>query len=199
MTVTNAKIILGITQGRVTSIELKKVFKKQMLQWHPDIAINKGISNQEATLKSQQIILAYEILSENLESLDDNSFKYTYESYYQYKTSIKKSYRQYYDCSIDNIDASFVNRIIVKSSNVKWIDYIRDLEILVVRFKGSADYYLYYDVPESIFEKFKKADSPGRFVHQFLHGYKYASYGAYADWLNVYKSLSDITDKTNDN
>lgn len=197
MTVTEAKIILGITQVGLTSIELKKIFKRQMLQWHPDIAINKGISHQEATSKSQQIILAYEILSENLESLDDISFKHTYESYYQYKTSTKKSYRQYYDHSIDEIDASFVNRIVVKSSNVKWIDYIRDLEILVVRFKGSSVYYLYYDVPESVFEKFKVADSPGRFVHQFLHGYKYDSHGEYAEWLNVYKSLSDITDEQN--
>ncbi len=197
MTVTEAKIILGITQGGVTSIELKKAFKIQMLQWHPDIAINKGISHQEATSKSQQIILAYEILSENLESLVDTSFTHTYESYYHYKTSTKKSYRQYYDHSIDKIDASFVNRIIVKSSNVKWIDYIKDLEILVVRFKGSSVYYLYYDVPESIFEKFKMTDSPGRFVQQFLHGYKYDSHGEYADWLNVYKSLSDITDEKN--
>lgn len=197
MTVIEAKIILGITQGSLISIELKKIFKRQMLQWHPDISINRGISHLEATSKSQQIILAYEILSENLESLEDNSFKHTYESYYQYKTSTKKSYRQYYDYSIDDIDASFVNRIIVKSSNVKWIDYIRDLEILVVRFKGSSVYYLYYEVPESIFEKFKISDSPGRFVHQFLHGYKYDSRGEYADWLNVYKSLSDITDEKN--
>ncbi|MBL0236045.1 MAG: KTSC domain-containing protein [Saprospiraceae bacterium] len=197
MTVIEAKIILGITEGSLISIELKKIFKRQMLQWHPDISINRGISHLEATSKSQQIILAYEILSENLESLEDNSFKHTYESYYQYKTSTKKSYRQYYDYSIDDIDASFVNRIIVKSSNVKWIDYIRDLEILVVRFKGSSVYYLYYEVPESIFEKFKVSDSPGRFVHQFLHGYKYDSRDEYADWLNVYKSLSDITDEKN--
>lgn len=197
MTVTEAKIILGISHGGLTSIELKKIFKRQMLQWHPDIAINKGISHQEATSKSQQIILAYEILSENLESLEDTSFKHTYESYYQYKTSTKKSYRQYYDHSIDNIDASFVNRIIIKSSNVKWIDYIRDLEILVIRFKGSSVYYLYYDVPESVFEKFKITDSPGRFVHRFLHGYKYDSHGEYAVWLNLYKSLSDITDEKN--
>lgn len=197
MTVIEAKIILGITEGSLISIELKKIFKRQMLQWHPDISINRGISHLEATSKSQQIILAYEILSENLESLEDDSFKHTYESYYQYKTSTKKSYRQYYDYSIDDIDASFVNRIIVKSSNVKWIDYIRDLEILVVRFKGSSVYYLYYEVPESIFEKFKVSDSPGRFVHQFLHGYKYDSRDEYADWLNVYKSLSDITDEKN--
>ena len=165
-----------------------------MLQWHPDIATNKGISVQEATLKSQQIILAYEILSENLDSLDESTFNHSYQSYYQYKTSVKKNYRQYYDYSIDDIDANFVNRITVKSSNVKWIDYIRDLQILVVRFKRSSGYYLYYDVPESIFERFKITDSPGRFVYQYLRGYRYESLSECAEWLNVYKSLSDITE-----
>ncbi|MDH7462154.1 KTSC domain-containing protein [Chitinophagaceae bacterium 26-R-25] len=197
MTTNDAKNILGITQGRTSLNDLKKIFKKLMLQWHPDIAINKGISAQEATSTSQQIILAYEILSENLDSLDEVSMKYTYQSYYQYKTSTKKSYKQYYDHSIDGIDASFVNRITVKSSNVKWVDYIRDLQILVVRFKRSSGYYLYYDVPESIFERFRMAESPGRFVYQYLHGYKYESYGEYADWLNVYKSLSEITEDKN--
>ena len=194
MTISEAKSILGLTQGAQCPSDLKKTFKKLMLQWHPDIAINKGISSQEATEKSQQIILAYEILSENLASLDGETFEYTYQSYYQYKTATKKNYKQYYDHNIDEIDASFVNRITVKSSNVKWIDYIRDLQILVVRFKGSSGYYLYYDVPENIFEKFRTTESPGRFVHQYLRGYKYDSYGIYADWLNVYKSLSEITD-----
>lgn len=197
MTTTEAKNILGITQGGLNLNDLKKVFKRLMLRWHPDIAINNGISVQEATSKSQQIILAYEIISENLDSLDESTFKHTYQSYYQYKTSTKKSYKQYYDHSIDDIDASFVNRITVKSSNVKWIDYIRDLQILVVRFKGSSGYYLYYDVPESIFERFKMTDSPGRFVHQYLHGYRYESHSEYAEWLNVYKSLSDITEDKN--
>ncbi len=197
MNVNEAKHIMGIAQLGVTLLELKKIFKKQMLLWHPDIAINKGISNEEATSKSQKIIMAYELLSENLESIQDRSFRHTYESYHNYKTSTNKSYKQYYDHSIDDIDVSFINRITVKSSNVKWIDYIKDLEILVVRFKGSSGYYLYYDVPENIFKKFKRANSPGRFVHQFLLGYKYDSFDRYAEWLNVYKRLSDITEGNN--
>lgn len=197
MTTSEAKNILGITQSGLDLNDLKKIFKRLMLQWHPDIAINNGISVQEATSKTQQIILAYEILSENLDSLDQNTFKHTYQSYYQYKTSTKKSYKQYYDHGIDDIDASFVNRITVKSSNVKWIDYIRDLRILVVRFKGSSGYYLYYDVPESVFERFRMTDSPGKFVHQFLSGYRYESHSEYAEWLNVYKSLSEITEDKN--
>jgi hypothetical protein len=196
MTTIEAKNILGISQKGISIDELKKIFKKLMLKWHPDIAVNSGISIDEATSKSQQIILAYEILSENLDSLDNNSFN-NYESYYQHKTSTKKNYKKYYDNSIDDIDAKFVNRITVKSSNVKWIDYISDLEILVVKFKGSSGYYLYYDVPQNIFEMFRMTESPGRFVHQYLHGYEYKSFGKYADWLNVYKSLGEIIDNKN--
>ena len=56
-------------------------FKKQILQWHPDIAVNRGISDQEANTRSQKIILAYEILSENLVSLEESSFTKNYKTY----------------------------------------------------------------------------------------------------------------------
>jgi hypothetical protein len=194
MNINEAKTILGIIQVNITSQELKKIFKKKMLQWHPDIAVNNGISVQESTVKSQNFILAYEILSENLDSLEETSYKYNYTTYHSYKTSPTKNYKQYFDYSIDSVDESFINRITLKSSNVKWIDYIKDLEVLVVRFKNSSGYYLYYDVPESVYINFQRTDSPGRFVHQYLRGHNYESHSKYADWLNVYKSLSDITD-----
>ena len=196
MNINEARFVLGLFQPLPTLIDLKKAYKELMLQWHPDIAQNKGISIEEATKKSQQINLAYEILSEKLDQLEEIKFNYSFESYYHYKTTTNRTYRQYYDYTIDDIDARFVNRITIKSSNVKWIDYINDLEILVVRFKGSSCYYLYYNVPEIVFEKFKTADSPGRFVHQFLHRYKYDSLKSYADWLNVYKCISEITEST---
>lgn len=193
MNIQDAKTILGISQGIITLEELKKIFKKKMLHWHPDIAVNNGISIEEATSKSQSIILAYEILSENLDSLEESTYKYNYTTYHSYRTPSSKNHKQYYDYSIDNLDEKFTNRITLKSSNIKWIDYIKDLEVLVVRFKNSSVYYLYFDVPESVYQNFQKTDSPGRFVHQNLHRYKYKSDNKYADWLNVYKSLSDIT------
>lgn len=195
MKINEAKSILGISTSKVSTDELKKIFKKQILNWHPDIAVNRGVSEKEATEKCQRIIMAYELMSENLDSLEETKFSHTYQSYYNYKTSSNRSYKQYYDYSIDEIDARFINRITVKSSNVKWIDYISDLEILIVRFKNSQVYYLYYDVPESVFTKFKITDSPGRFVHKYLRGYRYDSHDKYAEWLNIYKSISEITDK----
>ncbi|MCH2229167.1 MAG: KTSC domain-containing protein [Crocinitomicaceae bacterium] len=76
---------------------------------------------------------------------------------------------------------------------MKWIDYIADMEILVVKFKNSRVYYMYFDVPEAVYQKFKLSESPGRFVHQYLAGYKYDSFDKYADWLNVYQSVREIT------
>jgi KTSC domain/DnaJ domain len=191
MTPKEAKIELGITQEKITSEELKKIYKKEILKWHPDVATNYGISNEEATRKTQRIILSFEILSKNLDSLDSSDFTHTYESYYTYRTSKPKNYKQYYDYSIDDIDESFINRTTLKSSNVKWVDYITDLQILVVRFKDSSVYF-YFDVPKNVHNQFQKSDSPGRFVNQNLRGYKYERMNNYADWLNLYKSLSEI-------
>ncbi len=191
MTTKEAKTELGITQEKISSEELKKIYKKEILKWHPDVATNYGITTEEATKKTQRIILAKEILSKKLDSLDTNDFKHTYESYYAYRTSKPRNYKQYYDYCIDDIDESFINRTTLKSSNVKWVDYIMDLQILVVRFKDSSVYF-YFDVPQAVHIQFQKSDSPGRFVNQNLRGYKYDRMNNYADWLNLYKSLSEI-------
>lgn len=193
MTLQEAKKILEIPQGDIILDELKKTFKKNILRWHPDIAVNNGVSIEEATAKSRDIILAYQILSENLDSLEHSTYNYNYKTYHSHTTAASGNYKQYYDNSIDNIDDKFLNRITLKSSNVKWIDYIIELEVLVVRFKNSSVYYIYFDVPENIFLKFQTADSPGRFIHKYLLNYKYESHNKYAEWLNVYKSLDDIT------
>ena len=62
MNVSEAKMILEINQLTIDLLELKKIFKKQMLKWHPDISVNHGVSYGEATIRSQKILLAYEIL-----------------------------------------------------------------------------------------------------------------------------------------
>ena len=57
-----AKKLLSLGESSFSKEELKKAFKKKMLEWHPDIAINKGVTENKATHESQKIILAYEIL-----------------------------------------------------------------------------------------------------------------------------------------
>ena len=49
----------------------------------------------------------------------------------------------------------------LKSSNIKRARYIRDFKTLEVEFNNGG-HYGYKDVPESVFNDFVEADSPGR-------------------------------------
>jgi hypothetical protein len=55
------------------------------------------------------------------------------------------------------------------SSVVRSWNYDYDLETLTVRFKSRA-VYEYYDVPESTYDAFVKADSLGQFINSHLKG-----------------------------
>lgn len=59
------------------------------------------------------------------------------------------------------------------SESVGSIEYDPQSRHLKVRFvKGTL--YVYFDVPHDLFDRFKKADSAGRFVHRELVGkFKY--------------------------
>jgi hypothetical protein len=192
MTISEAQEIFSISSNLLSGDELKKAYKKLILKWHPDIAANKGISISEATSISQKIILAYEVLSRNLRHLDASKVKHPHESKYHYRASAKKSYKRYFDFSIDDIDEPFLNRITLNSSNVKWVDYIDDLEMLIVRFKSTYGFYVYYDVPKDIYLSFRTVESPGRYVHEKLNLYRYELITDYAEWLNIYRSLENI-------
>ncbi len=61
-----------------------------------------------------------------------------------------------------------------ESSNISQIGYDRDTSVLEVEFNNGGT-YLYYDVPESVWEEFKGADSKGQFLHQQIKGmYRYS-------------------------
>ena len=169
-------------------IELKKQYKIKMLIWHPDRSLHNGISEQELTIQCQKFNLAYEILAQNinLQKLKSSNF-----NTFDIKSNSSKV-KKYYDYSIDVLDEKFINRITLKSSNVKWIDYINDVEILIVRFKKSDKYYMYYDVPIQLYNDFKLTNSPGKFVIQYLDNFKYESFNKYAEWLNIYKEISEL-------
>ncbi|MCH2229166.1 MAG: hypothetical protein MK105_02385 [Crocinitomicaceae bacterium] len=54
MTISEALSILDIQKSDLGSELLKRNFKKQMLSWHPDIAINKGISEKNSYKKKSR-------------------------------------------------------------------------------------------------------------------------------------------------
>lgn len=63
--------------------------------------------------------------------------------------------------------------IAVASSNVASIAYNFDKKSLMVTFirrpsSDTPDQYVYFDVPSSLWEEFKRAPSKGKFVHTYL-------------------------------
>ena len=55
--------------------------------------------------------------------------------------------------------------IFVDSSNIEAIGYDSATRELHVRFLKSGETYVYYEVEESVFEDFKRADSKGVFLN----------------------------------
>lgn len=60
------------------------------------------------------------------------------------------------------------------SSNILKIKYYEDQYILEVEFQNGGTYQ-YYDVPITIWENFKAADSKGKYLHEHIKGnYRYS-------------------------
>ena len=60
------------------------------------------------------------------------------------------------------------------SSNIYRIKYNDETYILEVEFNNGGTYE-YYDVPITIWENFKLADSKGKFLHEYIKGnYRYS-------------------------
>lgn len=55
----------------------------------------------------------------------------------------------------------------VSSTNLKFVDYDNDTEILTIGFK-SGSVYQYYDVPENIVNRLIKASSLGSYFHNYI-------------------------------
>ena len=60
------------------------------------------------------------------------------------------------------------------SSNIAGFEYNKTTQVLTVEFKNGGRYN-YYDVPETVFEDMKKAQSKGQFLAQRVkNNYRYA-------------------------
>ena len=73
----------------------------------------------------------------------------------------------------------------LKSSNIKAVGYDKKEKELEVHFHSGGE-YKYKSVPESIFERIKKAKSPGRFFHKHVkkdNSYEYEKVAGIPDWV----------------
>lgn len=62
-----------------------------------------------------------------------------------------------------------MNRIPVRSSNIRSIGYDPASRTLEVEF-NSGGVYQYFDVPESVYQDFMQATSKGSYFHRYIKG-----------------------------
>ena len=62
-------------------------------------------------------------------------------------------------------DHSKIKMQIVDSSALSKVGYDSTYEVLKVQFKNSGEYYIYYDVPKSVYQDLLGADSIGSFFY----------------------------------
>lgn len=63
--------------------------------------------------------------------------------------------------------------IIVNSSNLNAIDYNIESQTLTIEFHNGRT-YIYYNVPQQVFEELRNAPSKGKYHHQYIkNNYQY--------------------------
>jgi len=175
---------LNLSQETFSLITLKRQFKKLVMKWHPDLAKHKGIPEQQAKIATQKVIQAYELLKRKLVHQEPHS---TTERPTNSNFNYSKKYtnNKEFDFSEDDLDRLFQDRIVLKSTQVKWIYYFEDLKYLIIKFKAGTIGYLYHNVPKYIYEEFINSESPGKFANRVMPYYAYKDYSYLDDWKQV--------------
>lgn len=150
-----------------TSIkEIKRAFKKCLLKYHPD-KVNQSNTEQSrrANQKTAKVIQAYQFIKENIIYLDP------------------------FEQAISEVEINWDVRVGVVSSNLKWVEYYKELYILLVQFK-SGGLYLYENVGYDTYIGLMTAESKGKFLHKNIaYKFKYHSLSEYEDWYKYGKQI----------
>ncbi len=164
---------------------VKEAYKKQLFLWHPDRLTSNGKLNfQEANDKTAKINEAYEKIIQQLKY--DTKFD---EIIANVKYCWETKYKQNGSSFVDDSGIESSARSSVVSSNVEWIEYYADLEILIVKFKKSGA-YLYEAVPENVFSNLRSASSKGKYLNKHIaFCYAYHKLSVYSDWQNYAKEI----------
>ena len=158
--------LLGLNYG-ATREETKRAYKRTIAKWHPD-----RCDRSDAVEITQKINSAYEILTEAFE--DGNSFSNSKNSQFATEEQRSKKPRRQYNGKQYTVGFPDPNalEVFVKSSNILSIGYSFALSILYVKYH-SNDVYAYYDVPQTVYESFLEAESPGKFRYYYVNKYRY--------------------------
>lgn len=151
---------LGLT-GKITLEDVKKAYRRKMLEWHPDHHHGKR-TKLEAHIKAIAINEAYEFLSEISEEHEIPSTSgTTARSYNQYKTRHTYRKRKFTPgCPDPNVFEVFL-----KSSWIVSAGYDPASHTLYLKFDRGAIYRC-FNVPPRIFDELLSAESVGRFINQ---------------------------------
>jgi len=146
--------------------EIKSAFKKCLLKYHPDKVdqTNKEVL-KKANQKTVQIIEAYEYLKRNIIYLDP------------------------FEEAISEVEISWDVRVGVASSNLEWVEYYKELYILLVQFK-SGGLYLYENVGYDTYMKLIQAPSKGKYFNKYIaYKFVYHKFSKYEEWYKVGKGI----------
>ncbi|MBK8620246.1 MAG: KTSC domain-containing protein [Saprospiraceae bacterium] len=146
--------------------EIKSAWKKCLFKYHPDKADQSNEEElKQANQKTIEINKAYDYLKNNIIDLDP------------------------FEEAICEVEINWDIRKGVSSSNLKWIEYYKELHILIVQFK-SGGLYLYESVNYETYVGLVQSDSKGRFLNKNIaYKFIYHRLAKYEDWYKFGKQI----------
>ena len=150
--------------------ELKASYRRLIREWHPDRCIARPEAHAEALEKAKTINVAYEFLSEILESSGGTyRAKATHQAPSAWSWADLQPRRTYegktYTAGFPDLD---VIEIFLRSSHIISAGYNRSTQTLYIKFSGNT-VYRYFGVPQSVVDAFLDAPSHGKFGNTHIY------------------------------
>ena len=142
---------------------LKRAYKTLIKQWHPDRFCGRTDEEEVALKMTQRLNLAYRTLLQELNceaSHGGTASKAEHPGNPRHRYSWQEYSEGFPDPSIAEI---FLN-----SSHIFSAGYNRPRWVLYLKFLGD-EVFVYFDVPEFIFEHLLIARSPGKYAMRFIY------------------------------
>ncbi len=162
---------IGVAEQHRAILQLSTNFSESELirKWHPDRHTSQPQVHIEATEMAKQINVAYEYLSEFLETIGGTyraPVSVESRAWFWSDLQPKRTYEgKAYKAGFPDVT---VTEIFLKSSAIISTGYNRSTHTLYIKFNSNS-VYRYFDVPAHVFEEFLDAPSHGRFGNQHIY------------------------------
>ena len=175
---------------------VKKAKKKALKKWHPDIAINNGISFHDAHEKTIKIIEAYEYLMINSSSLKNytSSQKTNNSEFSQKRRPKKSSSKKQKEETHDSEPTERYEKdgkVFFNECHVNWIKYIQNENLLLVKFenkyRSDESIYLYEKNLRKTYNDYVNSHDAGKFQYYHVsYSFKFRRIKSESDWSNYF-------------